>query len=96
MTFKPIGLAIDHTEPVKGASTLRLCPVCQGTGEWDTPSNMGPGVPNCPVCKGCGYVDLASVCCCGQAALFFKDDVIYCGKDVCLSSLKHKRVGFGI
>jgi hypothetical protein len=99
MTYIPIEQAVrmaDAAERARQAvSTLRLCPVCLGRGEFDVPSNMGPGVPKCWVCKGGGFVDMSSVCSCGMPAILFKDDVLYCGRDLCLTTLKHKRTGFG-
>lgn len=91
--FIPIEAVMKFVENVKHANTIRLCPVCNGTGEFDTPSNMGPGVPKCWVCKGTGGVDMASTCCCGMPAVFFKDEMVYCGRDACLASMKHKRAG---
>lgn len=91
MTFIPLTEVVKFMERVKGAKTLRRCPVCLGTGEFDTMNNMGPDVPKCWVCKGTGFVDLASVCVCGNAAVLFQDNMIYCGRDLCLTSLKHGR-----
>jgi DnaJ-class molecular chaperone len=96
MTFIALSEVVKFCERVKGSNTLRLCPVCQGTGEFDTPDNMGPGVPKCPVCKGTGFVDMSSTCTCGMPALLFKEEVLYCGKDLCFNSQKHRRTtGFG-
>lgn len=97
MTFIPVK-QIDGAERQSLVNTLRTCPVCLGTGEWDTPSNMGPGVPKCPICRGQGFVDMASICACGMPALFFKDNVLFCGRELCLNALKHRRppnVGLG-
>lgn len=82
---------------VRQVNTIRPCPVCIFTpGEFDTPDNMGPGIPVCPVCKGTGYVDLAHICCCGMPAVFWKDELIYCGRDACLASMKNRRtMGLG-
>jgi len=94
--FVPISEVMKFYEKVEGADTLRRCPICQGSGEFDVPSNMGPAVPKCGVCKGTGFVDLASTCACGMPAVLFKDDICYCGRDLCLNNLKHRRpVGLG-
>lgn len=87
MTFIPLEQAL------KISKSLRACPVCFGTGEMDCMDNMGPAVPKCPTCKGLCFVDLGATCCCGMPAILFKDDLIYCGRELCLTNLKHRHSG---
>lgn len=86
MTFLPIEQAVAQLEAKK--SRPKLCPVCNGTGEFDTPSNMGPRVPECPVCKGGGVVDLSLICACGMPAVIVKEGVVYCGRQQCLHAMR--------
>ena len=97
MTFIPLEQVVKFMERERttGANTLRECPVCRGSGEFDTTSNMGPSIPKCWVCKGQGFVDMASTCVCGYPALLFKDTVLYCGRELCFNSMKNRHTGFG-